>query len=159
MKLQSLTDFVLEIEKEFITPSKPFDKNYHFDSILKYANFLKQPLTLGMFVPCDKENKPLDLIKIENCNCKGFEHYCNDNEKWIQSEAGNCKNLLKGCLFPDNITEAKERVLFKCFEVKGGLSVAKAICQTYQIIDDLTYKKVPLVELELTDSAIKQIGL
>jgi DNA-directed RNA polymerase delta subunit len=48
MKLISMTDFVLEQNKE------PY---FYYDSlwnkVIAYANFLKQPLTLGMFVPCD----------------------------------------------------------------------------------------------------------
>ena len=40
MKLISMTDFVL------------YKKESH-TQIMKYAKFLKQPLTLGMFVPCD----------------------------------------------------------------------------------------------------------
>jgi hypothetical protein len=43
-----MTDFVLEQNKE------PY---FYYDSlwnkVIAYANFLKQPLTLGMFVPCD----------------------------------------------------------------------------------------------------------
>lgn len=52
MKLILMTDFVLEQQKATASETpllKPLKK------IFNYANFLKQPLTLGMFVPCDLE--------------------------------------------------------------------------------------------------------
>jgi len=60
MKLISMTDFVLEVEKNSYTQTEKYNiiewqkKCEGFDKIVKYANFLKQPLTLGMFVPCDE---------------------------------------------------------------------------------------------------------
>ena len=48
MKLISMTDFVL------------YKKESH-TQIMKYAKFLKQPLTLGMFVPCDEEECMIDV--------------------------------------------------------------------------------------------------
>ena len=51
MKLISMTSFVLQRD---ITDIK------QRDSIVKYANFLKQPLKLEMFVPCDEEGDILE---------------------------------------------------------------------------------------------------
>ena len=52
MKLISMTDFVLS--KELILDNDNYKESDNaIDSIFKYANFLKQPLTLGMFVPCN----------------------------------------------------------------------------------------------------------
>ena len=55
MKLISMTDFVLEC----------YEKNDNYQNIaddcLLYANFLKQPLTLGMFVPCDDDGDVLEI--------------------------------------------------------------------------------------------------
>ena len=71
-----MTDFVLQQD---ITDIK------QRDSIVKYAHFLKQPLTLGMFVPCDlygnvlEEKKPFQdkyyeyQEAIERCLFEGFE--------------------------------------------------------------------------------------
>ena len=49
MKLISMTDFVLECYENFKSPTL-FEETVH-----NYAKFLKQPLTLGMFVPCVDE--------------------------------------------------------------------------------------------------------
>ena len=46
MKLISMTDFVLEQDLEF-KPTRTYK-----ELVINYANFLKQPLELWMFVPC-----------------------------------------------------------------------------------------------------------
>ena len=66
MKLISMTDFVLEQSKLKFTNSGRWDEARWYNS-LKYANFLKQPLTLGMFVSCDDGNV-LEIPTKENSN-------------------------------------------------------------------------------------------
>ena len=71
MKLISMTDFVLQIEAEVGKEDYQVvawqTKIYGYDRINKYANFLKQPLTLGMFVPCNDDGNilkvPLNYMK------------------------------------------------------------------------------------------------
>lgn len=46
MKLISMTDFVLESISKFNT----YESEENLNSIVKYANFLKQPLKLEMFI-------------------------------------------------------------------------------------------------------------
>ena len=57
MKLISMTDFVLKIQSEIDGEDYQVvawqTKIHGYDRILKYTNLLKQPLTIGMFVPCD----------------------------------------------------------------------------------------------------------
>lgn len=128
-----MTDFVLMQNENLKTAPEAYDQYLQF---VNYANFLKQPLTLGMFVPCD-----------ENGNVLGeptFDNYMQPKEMLKQDEV---------------YQKAKEKVLFKEFDTKGGLAVSKAICTTYKTIEELTHKKVPLVDLKLTESAIKQIEL
>ena len=70
MKLQSMTEKVLELE----LPKENLDNNFKSDLVefynksKNYANFLKQPLTLGMFFPTDENgnvlHKPTKSIKI-----------------------------------------------------------------------------------------------
>jgi hypothetical protein len=56
-KLISMTDFVLEKNKaEEVTRES-------YIECRNYANFLKQPLTLGMFVPCDENGNVLEEKK------------------------------------------------------------------------------------------------
>jgi len=90
-KLISMTDFVLT-DKYTSTGHK------------MYAEFLKQSLTLGMFVPCDLDGNVLEEPK-------------RDFEEDEVSERGRCEDAF----YEDNndYQEAKERVLFKGFEFKG----------------------------------------
>ncbi len=70
-KLISMTDFVLE------HPATT-DYEWQLQNHFKYANFLKQPLKKGMFVPCDKYGNVLELPKVCICTescllCKKVE--------------------------------------------------------------------------------------
>ena len=66
MKLISMTDFVLQCNNKWhndkISTAEMCKK------ITSYANFLKQPLTLGMFVPCDDDGNVLEEPICENQN-------------------------------------------------------------------------------------------
>jgi len=53
-KLISMVDYVLENEKQ------PYIEGTKYKDIINYASFLKQPLTLGMFVPCDLDGNVLE---------------------------------------------------------------------------------------------------
>lgn len=86
MKLISMTDFVLDQNHKW------FHERYYF--IEKYANFLKQPLELGMFVPCiDNEvfnyskhgNKEQYQQAKEACIFEGFEIKYEDDFKTVCS--------------------------------------------------------------------------
>ena len=79
-KLISMVDFCLEQRK---THTGDFED--YCDLICRYAKFLKQPLTIGMFVPCDLHGNVLEEKKPfqdkyyeyqearERCLFKGFE--------------------------------------------------------------------------------------
>lgn len=143
-KLIPLSDFVLEQNKRLEKSGWQSTVENSLELIFNYAEFLKQPLKLEMFVPVDKHGVVLEPLRFccnsSDCGCMGMPVNVNSQEEI------------------DEYYEALEKVLFEGFEQKGGLSVAKAICQTYQLIEDLTYKKIPLVNLTLTPSALKQIG-
>lgn len=57
MKLISMTDFVIQKRSELMF--KELGK-----ACCKYAQFLKQPLKLEMFVPCDEDGNVLEEYKI-----------------------------------------------------------------------------------------------
>lgn len=150
MKLISMVDFVL---------TYPKDNSDHIDAyilICNYANFLKQPLTLGMFVPCDLEGDVLEEPLM--CN-------------WIRIEDYNkAKNEYQ---------QAKERVLFEGFKYpdrRGGNPTVKndrleitfdqygAFLEPYDSCDGIRLNSIELLQpvfnyLTLTKSAQKQIGL
>jgi len=146
MKLISMTDFVLELET-----NEHWAQDY--TKCVKYANFLKQPLTLGMFVPCDEDGNFLEEPKEKN--------YSKEN------------NLFAYDLF--EYQQAKERVLFEGFEVKTKTAFNNGynfICDNIEIFYPFWYNPVTKWELskglktvkdliifqpKLTETAIKQI--
>ncbi|WP_299524141.1 hypothetical protein [uncultured Lutibacter sp.] len=115
MKLISMVDYVLEQEVKLYEDETGF-LNDRLVNIFRYANFLKQPLELGMFIPCDEDGNVLEepekLIKaLEKVNQEYYDlksnHY-KDNEryKWAVETITSDKKY-------QEYQEAKERVLFK----------------------------------------------
>lgn len=100
-KLVRMTDFIVEQMKAKAGDEPSTSKS--LEKIKKYAEFLSQPLTLGMFVPCDRDGKPLGEYKksekeetadnIAQCRVISLEEI-----KWIK---------------------AKQEVLFEGFEWNG----------------------------------------
>lgn len=143
MKLISMVDFVLTRDM-----ARSNSENALCE-IENYANFLKQPLTLGMFVPCDEEGNFLELIEYEN-----WEGYNEDYNLYIIE-----------------YEKAIERVLFKDFcknlfnDVRYNYSgkIKWVSSDEYKIHFDF-YDNVEKLfldgyELELNENALKQIGL
>ena len=69
-KLISMTDFILEqrMTSEEVNASS-FQQiqnhiNTYYDKVYAYANFLKQPLKLEMFVPC-VEGEPIEYVELK----------------------------------------------------------------------------------------------
>lgn len=111
-KLISMVDEVLELEsqlKRCVDQGMPFTdlqalKQETQTKIFTYANFLKQPLTLGMFISCDLDGNVLEEPKGMKC-CGGIQNDCD-----CRGELQYNEELIK------EYQEAKERVLFECFE-------------------------------------------
>lgn len=145
MRLISMTDFVLEqFEKMPLQPTQQ-ECVLHNLKIVNYANFLKQPLKLGMFVPCDEESNVLEEpnhLDYKYEKYKGELHFKSDYDR------------NKYCEKYEEFYQAKEKVLF---------IHAKEICysglffDTFKNIEDLL--KINYSEFNLTKNAIKQIGL
>jgi hypothetical protein len=127
MKLISMTDFVFnqdEINGGF--------GQEEIDKVWNYAKFLKQPLILGMFVPCDFNGNILP-----DCN------------KYISCEKGMNYGL------------AKERVLFEEFKWDNREFAQNKQLQRFdeELIKNKTIEDLVKYNLTLTDNAIKSIGL
>lgn len=151
-RLTSMTDFVLNINKIYLKElGQDFD-TYNLKKlnlIESYANFLKQPLKLEMFIVCDENGTVLEEPE-RRCKLIGFDeqHYDFDDEE-----------LKIYC-------EAKEKVLFKGFEVKDYYAeytgenemiyIDEEFCENMTIEKFLT---TIISEIELTESALKQIGI
>jgi hypothetical protein len=89
-----MTDFVLEQNN---TIPKDLKLLNNYKNIIKYATFLKQPLKLEMFIPCDEDGNVLE-------------------EKMIYSKEEDC--VFDSANF-DKYQKAKEKVLFEGFKVIG----------------------------------------
>jgi len=128
--LISMTDFVLEQSKTSI-------RTFRFCNCERYANFLKQPLELCMFVPCDEDN---NVLKEET----EYSAYA-DDLKYQQAK--------ERCLFEGfNFLERNKKV----FHVENkkevfGVGYKNGIFKT---IEDLVK-----YDIELTKTAKKLIGL
>ena len=144
--LQSMTDFVLERQDTSTFDTSQIDwydlEQVKLDEIRNYARFLKQPLQLGFFVPCD-----------ENGNVLEEPYFDGENDLYYSAKK-------------EEFEKAKERVLFKGFELYND---ENTIRYNNIFIENQDFKKGLTIEslksycsttsIELTDSAIKQIGL
>jgi len=148
MKLISCTDFVLEQIGIYNT----YESELELKTIRSYAIFLKQPLKLEMFVPCDDEGnvvkkpKMLYYDSMTGWSCPQDE--IDYEDKMRPYEQAKEKVLFEGCsiskLMPDNYYQVycdSDRILW--------LSWNKS-----KTIEDLI-----LSNLTLTESAKKQIGI
>lgn len=138
-----MTDFVLEQdEKESLGGT--------YDRIVRYAKFLKRPLKLGMFMPCDEEGNIFEEPKLccsgRECGCMGMPYNYSSHEEL------------------EEYYEAEERVLFEGFEVctcNSELSVRKKnrLPLMKSEMENMTVEDLVKGNLILTPIAIKQIGL
>jgi len=93
MKLIKMVDFVLEYYS-----SEEHDELQILDLMNNYAFFLKQPLTVGMFVPADEQGNVLEEPEMYN--------------DWVNHKVDASK-YTKECFDCASYKEAKERVMFE----------------------------------------------
>lgn len=154
MKLISTTDFVIQKEKEY-----QFRDDCEFAyEVRKYANFLKRPLELGMFISCDENGHFLQEP----------EHYDLWRKHGSFTQYG--EHLTSVC---EPFFKAKEKVLFEGFEVIEISKKTKILSDKNkkfhiwineenkidEIHDFKTIEDLILFDLELTPNAIKNLGL
>lgn len=145
IKLCSMTDFVLEQRQEVENNAKNSIVTSYtklLDNIFNYANFLKQPLTLGMFIPTDENGNILEEPKISCACCK----VCTCSEEYHKK-----------------YEQAQSKVLFKGFEYSKGtlefVSNRMGCIYPFPNVKNYTIENLIKYDLELTESAIKQLGL
>jgi hypothetical protein len=139
-KLTSMTYFVLVQENAYWNGKEFEYGDTCINNIINYAYFLKKPLELWMFVPCDENNMPLeypiDIYYKPDFNCQKYpqECYLHDLEQYQQ---------------------AKERVLFEGFTLYEKVLIFNEIYP----IDSLVKTVEDLVKFKpiLTPTEIKQI--
>lgn len=152
MKLISMTDFILKIdgiEPKAVNFSSITDiRNYQLNSyskIVNYANFLKQPLKLGMFIPCDENEESLNYQEIKQSVIDGTETWdiwYNAQERLIFKGFELVEVYKYGALLEMNFDDFSEKTTILFEDTIEGL---------------LTYSFNPI--FELTDSAIKQFNI
>ena len=158
-KLISMVNFVLQQD---ITDIK------QRDSIVKYANFLRQPLKLEMFINCDddgnvlKEPKKTNYQVDVNTKCSGWKYLYDNNDKLIgyYDDRKWKEDFVK-------YKQSKEKVLFEGIEFRrnGGVNFLTINEDTFAFHDFnikfkyLTIEFLVQYDLKLTESALKQIGL
>jgi hypothetical protein len=151
MKLILMTDFVLTpmltlVSKKVLDKLEPYQyHNYSHSMNIKYAKFLKQPLELWMFVPCDEGGNVLEEPEENDLNGSFLKMQLN-YDKEVKWEI------------------AKERCLFeglKCIKVKDLYFIERDKKSLFCIGLDKLKKAEDLVQydLQLTQIAIKQLGL
>jgi hypothetical protein len=118
-----MTDFVLEHSMSNKTILNRYSR------INNYAKFLKQPLELWMFIPCDENGNVLEYKFI-------------DDEYHVENRINDTKY--------DEYQQAKER----CYFNKCNLRDSQEIVEYLETIEDLVK-----YNLQLTPTAIKQLGL
>lgn len=140
-----MTDFVLEQNTEFVKDKLLYDTDWNLEFekfsklMISYAKFLKQPLTLGMFVPCDEDDNVLEDPK-RNKTLEAFPY----------------ERFDYGCKL-DKYQKAKEKVLFIFPEPVKGVFVEafKFHIEQKRTVEYFTQ----FGDIQLTESAIKQLGL
>jgi hypothetical protein len=152
MKLISMTDFVLEQKQSTSIKEKKFidDELISIEKIRNYANFLKQPLTLGMFVPCDEEGNILEepIDNLETKNCDELDSF---NNLVVEYDKAKEHVLFEGFKINENVSISCENLILYIFwNYSGTWKLSHGI---YTIEDLVEYN------LTLTESAIKKIGL
>lgn len=107
--------------------------------IIDYANFISQKPELYMFVPCNELGEP----------------YPDTAEEYWKDRKGNLAEEFK---------QAQSRVLFKGWKIdEDGVITTDNTpwfrVQGYDTLEDLIDDLSPYVQLKLTKTALKQIGL
>lgn len=145
-KLISMTDFVLSLNKI----GRPYSENYH--NCILYANFLKQPLTLGMFVPVNS---------LGNVISDKYDSRVDDPNKKLYQ-------------LVNEYNEVKFNVLFEGFEIRNRemnkielsdsgnvfwIKEKSSMCEDEFGTESYIYTIEDLTrfDLQLTESALKQI--
>ena len=134
-----MTDFVLNEYKKIM--NTPYNDSvltaFDAEKFVKYAKFLKQPLKLEMFVPCDQNGNILSEPEMIEKRL-GFDEVELDYN-YAEVEVHK---------------KAKEKVLF-VHKPQFSIDAIKHHIEQSRTIEYLAN----FGELELTESAIKQIGL
>ena len=125
--LVPMTDFVLEQLNEQNSRTKPMREV--FNSLEKYATFLRQPLKLEMFVPCDEKGNVLEEPQMRPVKIS-FD------EEDMDYDAQELYDYRK----------AKEKVLFENLSYKFGFVGLTDSKGNFSSLFDLDFKPNGIIE-------------
>ena len=128
-KLIGMVDFVLQDKGSILN--------------MQYANFLKQPLELGMFVACCQDGNILEDPEFHEPNCKNEIGDYDELRYEYQQAKEIC--LFEGCVYDDEMDAVRN---------DSGLMMYSVKYKSNDTIEDLVK-----YDSNLTDSAIKKLGL
>lgn len=144
-KLISNTDFGFYVRKLEVNDYKKLELRENYDL------FLKHPLTLSMFIPCDLDGNVLEEPKkYQPIGSFSSEELLNDIEECFEADTKEYKL-------------AQERIYFKGFGEDSEFNIVVAIKKGFGFnindISKLTIEDLTKYNLVLTETAKKQIGL
>ena len=158
-----MTDFVLEqrMKTDEVNKATFYAIQTHiyeyYDKIFAYATFLKQPLTIGMFVPCDENTYILEEPADDN-----YAFYTHKNVS-LKEEYQDAKQkiLFEGFEVKESIYDDTGQSLFIGWKPYNSAIFLKLQGEEWKLDDFKTVEDLLQsgYEIELSDSAIKQIGL
>ncbi|MCT4143019.1 hypothetical protein HZP66_02115 [Elizabethkingia anophelis] len=146
-KLMPLSDFVLKtVHTPNINEAICWEQTEErLQKIYKYTQFLKQPLALWMFVPCDEDGNVLEEP---------------DTTKWTNLYEANGEIKFRDCKYQ----QAKDRVLFEGLKItdKGNFFFIEdpesgIYLRTLKNTEKTVEFLLPNLKPTLTETAIKQI--
>lgn len=162
MKLISMIDAVL-----YLAEHSPYEGEQLLNKIENYANFLKQPLTLEMFVPCDEDGnvlrKPIE---------PKYKPLKMSDKAYADNYGSQMKRYDKRVI---EYQQAKERVLFDCKLEYVDIQPNSAT-NYWRLAEQVVFRDYPdnklgltcgfktvedliLLGIELTPTALKMIGI
>ena len=144
-------------EKEFKTRLEYLD--WYEKTRNNFDEFLEQPLKLEMFVPCDNDEeilKPQYIAGKEVIYNELVEEFIMDKVK--EYNDAKEKVLFEGFYIKRGSTDVDNMTTYLMHNYFGEIAFKKDWKDEWEFIEDLESLS-NLNEIELTESAIKQIGL
>ena len=144
--LISMVDFVIkestnkEVSKNFSGFSDIVNnKRLSYDNILKYANFLKQPLEIWMFIPCDSNGNIVKKPDLSDANGRQYDENIDEDMAWAKyntlMKQGNKKVLFNGFKFQD----ANEDYPMPFVYLNEDVTLYPETFDEYSKVEDLVY--------------------
>lgn len=161
MKLIKCSDYVIKQGQELCPASMDLSVAKcvsDWRKTLNYANFLKRPLELGFFIPCDLDGNVLEKPKRSDYIGKEMEF---TKDELVERDLEQYQEALDRVLFEGFEYEEKEHYnILECndFVITFSNPNGGSYNSFNEIWGDKTIEDLTELGLELTDSAIKQLN-